>query len=282
MPEPEDRIDDLLQRFWELESCPLESSKFTKEETECEDHFHNTFVRLPTGEYEVQLPKTGKIDGLGESYQQAFRRFLNLERKLERHPDVKEQYSNFIKEYLELNHMSLVPPDDRKHCRFFPPHHCVFKEDSTTTKLRVVFDGSAASSSGISLNDTLMAGPTLQAKLFNILIRFRTFAVALTGDIGKMYRCVRIAKSDSCLQCILWRDSDQDDISIYKLDTVTYGTKPAAFLSVRAMHQLAMDEQSKYPVGSQIVRRDFYVDDLITGGSSIEEVEEILIKRRTC
>ncbi|XP_043064525.1 uncharacterized protein LOC122320482 [Drosophila ficusphila] len=275
MPEPEDRIDDLLQRFWEVESCPLESSKFTKEETECEDHFQNTFVRLPTGEYEVQLPKTGKIDGLGESYQQAFCRFLSLERKLERRPDVKEQYSNFIKEYLELNHMSLVPPEDRMHCRFFLPHHCVFKDDSTTTKLRVVFDGSAASS-GISLNDTLMAGPTIQAKLFNILIRFRTFAVALTGDIGKMYRCVRIAKSDSYLQCILWRDSDQDDISIYKLDTVTYGTKPAAFLSVRAMHQLAMDEQSTYPVGSQIVRRDFYVDDLITGGSSIEEVEEIL------
>ncbi|XP_043064092.1 uncharacterized protein LOC122320081 [Drosophila ficusphila] len=210
MPEPEDRLDDLLQRFWELESCPLESSKFTKEETECEDHFQNTFVRLPNGEYEVQLPKTGKIDGLGESYQQAFRRFLSLERKLERRPDVKEQYSNFIKEYLELNHMSLVPPDDRRHCRFFLPHHCVFKEDRTTTKLRVVFDGSAASSSGISLNDTLMAGPTIQAKLFNILIRFRTFAVALTGDIGKMYRCVRIAKSDSYLQCILWRDSDKD------------------------------------------------------------------------
>ncbi|XP_052855155.1 uncharacterized protein LOC128263918 [Drosophila gunungcola] len=41
------------------------------------------------------------------------------------------------------------------------------------------------------------------------------------------------------------------------------------------MHQLSYDEKESYPVGAKIVRRDFYVDDLISGGDSVEEVKEI-------
>jgi len=33
-------------------------------------------------------------------------------------------------------------------------------------------------------------------------------------------------------------------------NTVTYGTKPAAFLSVWTMDQLASDEKSTFPIGS--------------------------------
>ncbi|XP_064551498.1 uncharacterized protein LOC135437490 [Drosophila montana] len=182
---------------------------------------------------------------LGDSYQQAVRRFLNLEGKLDRNPALKTQYAAFIKEYLDLGHMSLVTLAALGQCKYYLPHHCVLKEDSTTTKLRVVFDGSAVTTSGHSLNDALMA--------------------VLTGDICKMYRCVRVEPADSYFQCILWRQSQHQKIQIYKLDTVTYGTKPASFLSVRAMHQLAMDEQKTFPIGSDIVKRDFYADDLISG-----------------
>ncbi|XP_036340135.1 uncharacterized protein LOC118749441 [Rhagoletis pomonella] len=90
-----------------------------------------------------------------------------------------------------------------------------------------------------------------------------------------MYRCVRVAAPDSMLQCILGRNSPEDEFSVYKLDIVTYETKPAAFLAIRAMHQLASDEFSSYPLGAQIVMRDFYVDDLISGGNTVEEVLEI-------
>ncbi|KAH8362459.1 hypothetical protein KR200_006240 [Drosophila serrata] len=87
-----------------------------------------------------------------------------------------------------------------------------------------------------------------------------------------MYRCVRVSEPDNLLQCILWRDSPGEEIKIYTLDTVTYGTKPAAFLAIRAMQQLSYDEEKDFPVAAKIVRRDFYVDDLISGGDSIEEV----------
>ncbi|XP_053969189.1 uncharacterized protein LOC128870561 [Anastrepha ludens] len=270
------QIDQLVRRFWEVESCCESVATYSKEELDCEAHFKANYLRLSTGNYSVRLPAKVSIDLLGDSYQQAFRRFLNLERKLDRHPQRKAQYAAFIREYLNLGHMSLVTKNNLRYCKYFLPHHCVLKEESTTTKLRVVFDGSAVSSSGYSLNDLLMTGPTIQPKLFNTLLRFRTFPIALTGDICKMYRCVRVSEPDSYLQCILWRDSPQQPVNVFKLDTVTYGTRPASFLSIRSMHQLAIDEQTVYPIGSKILKCDFYVDDLITGGESIQEVKEIM------
>ncbi|KAM8702168.1 hypothetical protein ACLKA7_000726 [Drosophila subpalustris] len=101
------------------------------------------------------------------------------------------------------------------------------------------------------------------------------YSVALCGDICKMYRCVRVTHPDEYLQCILWRDNPQEKIRIYKLDTITYGTKPAAFLAIRAMHQLACDEEEDFQLAAKIVCRDFYVDDLISGGDSAAEASQI-------
>ena len=95
----------------------------------------------------------------------------------------------------------------------FLPHHCVHKEDSTKAKLRVAFDGLAKTTSGLSLNDILYVVPTMQPKLFNILIRFRFFKIALS-----------VSHPDDFLQSILWRNNPNDYIKIYKLNTITYGT----------------------------------------------------------
>jgi len=63
---------------------------------------------------------------------------------------------------------------------------------------------------------------------------------------------------------------------VFKLNTVTYGTKPALFKAVRAMHQLATDEHTAFPLGAEVIRRDFYVDYLISGTKSKEEAVIIM------
>lgn len=91
-------------------------------------------------------------------------------------------------------------------------------------------------------------------------MRFRSIR-----DICKMYRCVRMMAPDNYYQNIVWRDFHKEELSVFKLDTVTYGTKPASFLSVRVMHQLVRTgstEGSSYPIGSAALLEDFYVDDL--------------------
>ena len=53
---------------------------------------------------------------------------------------------------------------------FYLPAHGVVKESSTSTKLRVVFDASARTTSGVALNDILLSGP-------NLVLSFRHFTV---------------------------------------------------------------------------------------------------------
>ena len=67
-------------------------------------------------------------------------------------------------EYFEMGHAEPVPAADLEKPMqnvFYLPMHAVRKESSTTTKLRAVFDASAKSSTGVSLNKTLLVGPTV-------------------------------------------------------------------------------------------------------------------------
>lgn len=105
----------------------------------------------------------------------ATKRFYALEKRLDRQPSLKQQYSDFIQEYLMLDHMELVNNKNANFDGYYLPHHAVIKETILTTKLRVVFDASARSSTGLSLNDVLMVGPTIQEDLFSVLERIDTF-----------------------------------------------------------------------------------------------------------
>ena len=97
-----------------------------------------------------------------------------------------------------MNHAELVPVADLQKPPkeiFYLPMHAVRKEHSSTTKLRVVFDASAKSASGISLNDLLLVGPTVHSPLIDVL-RFRLHRVALTADVSKMYCAIELVPSD--------------------------------------------------------------------------------------
>ncbi|XP_015437418.1 PREDICTED: uncharacterized protein LOC107192626 [Dufourea novaeangliae] len=153
---------------------------------------------------------------------------------------------------------------------FYLPHHAVIKPSSTTTRVRVVFDASAKSSSGLSLNDVLMTGPTIQDDLFALLIRFRTYTYVLTGDIEKMYRQFNVQPKDRRYQRILWRDDD-GYIKTYELNTITFGISSAPYLAIRCLQQLAEDEKSDAPIAANVLKRDLYVDDLLTGANMFDQ-----------
>jgi GrpB-like predicted nucleotidyltransferase (UPF0157 family) len=76
-----------------------------------------------------------------------------------------------MQEYEDLGHMIQVTEDaNSAEERYYLPHHAVFKSSSSTTRTRVVFDGSCHSSNGLSLNDTLLVGPTIQQDLYSIVL----------------------------------------------------------------------------------------------------------------
>jgi len=88
-----------------------------------------------------------------------------------------------MKEYEELGHIEPVNSQELRPPCYVLPHHAVFKETSATTKTRVVFDGSSKTSNGLSLNDILQVGPTVQQDLYSIVLLFRTNQVCFTADI---------------------------------------------------------------------------------------------------
>ncbi|XP_076384529.1 uncharacterized protein LOC143263451 [Megalopta genalis] len=262
-----------LRRFWKLEEGPSERH-LSSEEKRCEDHFTQHLQRNETGRYVVALPFNGRESMLGESRSRAFNRFLALERKFSRDPALKTEYSTVINEYLALGHLTQVGSDEPQSPGFYLPHHAVVKSSSATTKVRVVFDGSSKSSCGLSLNDALMIGPTIQDDMWLLLLRFRMHVYALTGDIEKMYRQFLVRPEDRKYQRILWRNANHE-VTTYELNTVTFGLSAAPFLAIRCIHQLANDEESQFPAASRTLKRDLYVDDLLTGADTLEEAQTV-------
>ncbi|GFX66181.1 integrase catalytic domain-containing protein [Trichonephila clavipes] len=267
--------DELVSNFWKLDSVP-EASLLTSEERACEDHFIDTHVRNEDGRYVVRLPFHSSPSKLGDSRESAIRRFKSLEHSLIKKPAIYSQYRDFMHEYLTLEHMELVPKNDyAKREVYYLPHHAVLR-DSSTTKLRVVFDASAKSTSGYSLNDILMVGPRVQRDVYPILLSFRTFQIAVCADLEKMFRQIRISSEDTNWQRILWRDNPKETVKEYRLTTVTYGTSCAPYLSTRTLTQLAFDERERYPLAPFATLHHFYVDDLLSGAATEKEAVELV------
>ncbi|XP_076300572.1 uncharacterized protein LOC143218889 [Lasioglossum baleicum] len=277
------QLEKSVSRFWEVEE--IGNIGAIKHNDPCEQHFKKHTTRDKKGHFVVSIPFNERVHELGESRTQAERRLLNLERKFRRNPDLEKQYKDFLREYIELGYMTKLETKDasRVENSFHLPHHAVLKEDSTTTNLRVVFDGSAKTSTGVSLNDTQIAGLPVQDDLFSILIRFRSHKIVLSADIAKMYRQVVVREQDRRYQGILWRFSEDEDIGTYSLNTVTYGTASASYLATRVLQQVGKDCARSAPSVSKAILRDFYVDDLQLAASVLREPLVIeLIARYSC
>ena len=89
------------------------------------------------------------------------------------------------------------------------------KDGSTTTKVRIVFDRSAKTSTGISLNEAQRVGRVVQNDLFSIVLRFLQHPIVLSGDIAQMYRQIRFEKGQHNLQRILCRKDPSLQIRPY-------------------------------------------------------------------
>ncbi|XP_018395413.1 PREDICTED: uncharacterized protein LOC108773930 [Cyphomyrmex costatus] len=180
-----------------------------------------------------------------------------LERRFKEDSVLHERYVDFMRDYLEAGHMSIVTDSGQnlEHPVVYLPHHGVVKETSSTTKLRVVFDASSKTSSGPgfskqnpgpgkSLNDVLRVGTTNQSSLFDIIMRFRFHDVVLTGDIRQMYRQVLVHPDDRDYQRILWRFSQDEPVKEFRLNTVTYGQASSAYLAIKCIQMLAEEARA--------------------------------------
>ena len=86
---------------------------------------------------------------------------------------------------------------------YYMPHQSMLWETSVNTKIRPVFDASAYN--GLSLNDCFENGPNLLPDLVQILLRFRHWLAADTGDIRNEFHQIKAKqKPDRYVHCLLW------------------------------------------------------------------------------
>lgn len=279
-------IDAIMQQFWAVEE-PHGSIISTTENEMCERWFKRTVSRDTAGRFKVALPfkKTVMLHskeelipneisrdassvGLGSSRSLALNRLYNLERRLSKDPELYEAYRKFMDEYITLGHMKLATREGI----YFIPHHAVVKHQENDLKIRVVFDASAVSSSGLSLNDCLVTGPKLQTDISDILLHCRFHKYIFIADIVKMYRQILIRDEDLPYQHILWRSSPNEQVKEYELCTITYGMNAAPYLAIRCLHQLDLENGPEFPLATNLLRTSTYVDDIIAGADSVENV----------
>ncbi|KAJ8979847.1 hypothetical protein NQ317_007612 [Molorchus minor] len=90
-----------------------------------------------------------------------------------------------------------------------------------------------------------------------------------------MYRQILIRPEERKYQRILWRFSPSDPVQIYQLNTVTYGISSSPYLAIRTLLQLAKTEELNFPVASEVISSDIYIDDIVTGHNSLENAKTL-------
>ena len=170
-----------------------------------------------------------------------------------------------------------LPEDDQQMLRespiqnFIPWRH-VFKE-SASTPCRPVFDASQPTASGVSLNDIVAKGTNMLNILVEIFLRWRLHRFAFHCDIQKMYNAVKLNKEHWCLQRYLFQNElDPSKVPLEKIIlTVIYGIRSSGNQAQSALRKLAAMFAEAYPEVYNIVLKDIYMDDCMSGGHTLKE-----------
>ena len=123
----------------------------------------------------------------------------------------------------------------------------VTMSSSTSTKMRVVFDASAKSTSGTSLNDHLLVGPTVHPSLLDVLIRLRRHRIALTTDVSRMFLAVLVPTDQPVLHRFIWRRESIKSLVDYRITRLTFGVSASSFAANIAVKQNSFDYAQTYP-----------------------------------
>ncbi|XP_035229953.1 uncharacterized protein LOC118201899 [Stegodyphus dumicola] len=249
-----------IENLWKLDLLGIQDPVETKCRKEMEiaelNHFNET-VTFKEGRYEVQLPwiQKGKF----------------------------EDYENVFTDWLNKGITEEVPEHEMNNQCHYLPHEAVFKETSTM-KLRPVFDASCKDKNSRSLNDCLEKGPNLLEQIIPIILRFRKNRIGVISDIRKAFLQMSVNKSDrDFLRFLWWKDFDKEALRVFRHKRVAFGLNCSPLLVADVLsHHIDLNSY-KYPETAEKLKESFYVDNSITSVSDeetltrfIEESKQIL------
>ena len=219
-------VDAQLRSFWELESLGIHEEK-----TLYDDFASN--VSFEDGRYKVSLPWKEFHEPLPNNYHLSLKRLQGLLHRLKQDPAILNEYDSTIRDQLKKGIIEPVqveePCSDRIH---YLPHRAVVRRDKTTTKLCIVYDASAKSN-GPSLNECLHKGPSFNQLILDLLLRFRSYKIALTADVEKAFLKIAVTHSDRDVLRFIWIDDvnkKKPEVQVFRFARVVFSVSSSPFL----------------------------------------------------
>ncbi|GFY25259.1 integrase catalytic domain-containing protein [Trichonephila clavipes] len=258
-------LNTTLRSFWELESIGVKNENCSSEEDVSFEMFKQR-VHFKNGRYEVELPWKRDSDELSDNFSLAKRRLGSLMRKMQRDKVLYSEYCKVLKNYLDVGIIEKVtnPFIPTNNPVFYLPHQVIIKNESLTTKLRLVFDASAHEEKQLSLNDCLFHGVNLNPNILDLLISFRSNKIAVLADVEKAFLQISLAPKDRDVVRFLI-DDGENGVQVYRFNRVLFGVNASPFLLAATIKTHIGKYMEKYPDTVRTLDHCFYVDDLVTG-----------------
>lgn len=194
----------------------------------------------------------------------AYNRLSSLRRTLEKRPQMKANFFEFMENMFATEHAEIAPPLKKDQECWYLPLFGVY-HPKKPNKIRVVFDSSAPYD-GVSLNDVLLKGPDLNNSLLGVLLRFRKEPVAITIDIQHMFHCFLVRKDHrDFLRCLWYKDNDPGkEVVEFRMRVHVFGSSPSPAVAIYGLHRAAKEEEQNFcSEVREFVEHDFYVDDAL-------------------
>ncbi|GFW98021.1 DUF1758 domain-containing protein [Trichonephila clavipes] len=215
-------LNTTLRSFWELESIGVKNENCSSEEDVSFEMFKQR-VHFKNGRYEVELPWKRDSNELSDNFSLAKRRLGSLMRKMQRDKVLYSEYCKVLKNYLDVGIIEKVtnPFIPTNNPVFYLPHQVIIKNESLTTKLRLVFDASAHEEKQLSLNDCLFHGVNLNPNILDLLISFRSNKIAVLADVEKAFLQISLAPKDRDVVRFLI-DDGENGVQVYRFNRVLF------------------------------------------------------------
>lgn len=212
---------------------------------------------------------------LPDSYANAYRRLLSMEKIMDKDPCFQDSYCAKIAEYLEKGFARVLTPEEAAVTTpktNYVPHFMAYNPKKPG-KLRFVFDA-AARNHGQSLNDHLLPGPDKLIPLPNILLKFRQRKIGLTADIDMFHR-VKVKQDDAQAQRFLWRGRDRTrPPDVMEMGVLIFGATCSPTCAQEAKNRNAAEFQQQFPHAYDAIVNRHYVDDLLDCCDTVEEAKK--------
>ena len=275
-----EEVNTVLRQFWEIDSSGITDLPFVSKEEQLLLEKSEKSIKFTEGHYQIALPWKQEMLQLPNNYRMALNRLENLERRLKKSPQTAVAYGEVIANHLKKGYIRKIDPSEGIITKWFLPHFPVVKTDRVTTKVRVVFDASARCD-GISLNDAIHSGPKLHNQLFDVLLRFRRYPIAIACDISEMYLRIQLYPSDKLFHRFLWRDLElSKSPDVYEFNSLVFGVNASPFLAQYVSQFHANLFKHRYPKASETILKSTYMDDSMD--SVISEAEGVKLYKELC